>query len=58
MTPASHRHTASVCRGEAEARRSTHPEFAVTLAQWADNADRRADEIQAREQPDFFRSVM
>ena len=53
----SHSHTAAVCRGEAEARRSTDPVFAGLLDRWAANAERRADEAHAKTQPDFFRTA-
>lgn len=52
--PESHRHTASVYRSEAEARRITQPEFAAVLDQWAINADRRAVEAETLGQPDLF----
>jgi hypothetical protein len=53
-TPESHRHTAAVCRGEAEARLSRDPAFAAVLARWADRADARARQAEREEQPDLF----
>jgi len=53
-TPESHRFTATVCASEAEARRLSHPDFAVLLVSWAANARARADAIQADEQRDLF----
>ena len=52
--PESHRHTAAVCRGEAEARLSRDPAFAAVLARWADNCERRARQAEREEQPDLF----
>lgn len=52
--PESHRHTAAVCRGEAEARLSRDPAFAAVLAGWADNCERRARQAEREEQPDLF----
>ena len=59
MTPkrdraADHRHTAAVCRAEAEARRDRQPGFARVLDTWAANQDRRADEASSAGQPDLF----
>lgn len=51
------RHTAAVCRAESIARQISHPAFSVTLAQWADNFDRRAANAERRsmpDQPDLF----
>lgn len=56
-TPDSHLHTAAVCRGEAEARTATDPTFAGLLDRWAANAERRADEVASKIQPDLFSSV-
>ena len=53
-TPESHRYTAAVCRGEAEARLSRQPDFAALLLQWADRADARARQAEREEQPDLF----
>jgi len=53
-TSESHRHTASVHRSEAAARRLTQPDFAAVLDQWAANAERRAVEAENEEQPDLF----
>ena len=53
-TPESHRHTAAVCRGEAEARLSRDPAFAAVLARWADSAERRSRQAEREEQPDLF----
>lgn len=53
-TPESHRFTATVCATEAEARRLTHPAFAVMLDTWAANQRARADAIAASEQRDLF----
>ena len=52
--PDSHRHTAAVCRTEADTRRLTDPAFAVMLDQWASNADRRAVEAEGKVHPDLF----
>ena len=55
VSPAeSARHTASVYRSEAEARRPHQPDFAMTLDQWARNADARAEAADLDEQPDLF----
>lgn len=51
---ASARHTAAVCRREADVRRSYQPDFAATLDQWAANADARADALSIPAQPDLF----
>jgi len=48
------RHTAAVCRTEAEVRRPRDPDFATVLDTWAANADRRADEAARDDQPDLF----
>lgn len=53
-TPEFHRHTAAIYRGEADARRHLHPDFAATLETWAVNAERRAEAAAQDEQPDLF----
>ena len=52
--PADYRHTAAVCRSEAEARRDRQPDFAAVLDTWAANFARRADDAAAGAQPDLF----
>lgn len=51
------RHTASVHRSEAQARRLTQPAFAAVLDEWAINADRRAEAAESAAQPDLFGSA-
>lgn len=51
---ASHRHTAAVCRSEAEVRRDRQPDFAAWLDTLAESQDRKADEAAADEQLDLF----
>lgn len=53
-TPESHRFTATVCATEAEARRLTHPAFAVMLDTWAANARDRASALAQLAQRDLF----
>lgn len=53
-TPESHRHTAAVCRGEAEARGGAGTAFGALLLQWADRAEARARQAEREEQPDLF----
>jgi hypothetical protein len=50
----SFRHTAAVCRAESIARRQSHPAMSATLAQWAENFDRRAREASSGQQQDLF----
>jgi hypothetical protein len=50
----SHYHTAAVCRSEALVRLTSQPGFAATLAKWADNAQRRGDDLAAKTQRDLF----
>jgi len=53
-TPESHYHTAAVCRGESLVRQARQPAFAAELAKWADNSQRRGDELAAKAQRDLF----
>jgi hypothetical protein len=57
-TPESHYHTAAVCQTEAAIRRASplafQREFAAVLDTWADNAQRRGDEVAAKTQRDLF----
>lgn len=58
FTAESHRHTAAVCRTEAEVRRqSPHAhqrEFAAVLDTWAANAEARALALDTPSQRDLF----
>ncbi len=53
-TPETHYHTAAVCRGESPVRQARQPAFAATLAEWAENAQRRGDDLAAKAQRDLF----
>lgn len=52
------RHTAAVCRTEADVRRQSplahQRAFAAVLDTWAANQERRADELARGAQPDLF----
>jgi len=58
VTPASYRFAAAAHRREAEIRRESplifQRDFAAVLEGWANDADARADEIEAGVQPDLF----
>jgi len=58
VTPASYRFAAAAHRREAAIRRESplvfQRDFAGVLDTWADDAERRADAIEATLQPDLF----
>lgn len=58
LTAASLRFIAAAHRREAAVRRESplvfQRDFAAVLNTWADDADRRADEIEVDDQPDLF----
>ncbi|MDO9471934.1 MAG: hypothetical protein Q7J28_02680 [Caulobacter sp.] len=61
LTAASYRFAAAAHRREAAIRRESplifQRDFAEVLEGWADNADARADELEAAAQPDLFRGA-